>query len=454
MNADALNAVLNNLYGRSLLTVATNRGTMDHMRFTYHGRMGDSEIDIVPALHTTALRQIVLGAINGNLPDMNTVGMMYASGFGLSQSLIKAEAWACFAMMQPAPSTTYAAAIAALKLDYEAAKSTARKDFVWPNAVEKTIDEVMRKCNTQQKYTDQPLPSGCIITPRLAGVRINLVYRAYKVGDSFHAFLYGGFLHLGERIIYTIDELNQLGVPLELGMHGSRKIITNYAPFGESAKLYVVQGTLVIPKQKRDLLREHFPDCNTVSALMHRYLESVKDPRSTDFDHVVIELREKLNEVLKKLVKYEANPKRYASELAKYQKRKQKLEQRIENSAAEIAAEQEAYSRRFPEHYLRFVASGIFVYQNGKLMAPQLLVKEKVHLQSLGFRTLHHPVVDFLGVEYTEDKALSGLDNIIAQFERAFDDQYTVTGLNIRPSPKSVNIKRCFSYSKVKGVKS
>lgn len=462
MRAEALQACLNNLYARNLLIRAPSLkpsdpeyqktfDTLFHTRFTFNGRLVDEEIDIVPVLPKAALSDIVLGAINGNLPDMSTVAMMYASGFALPIDLVKAEAWGCFACMQPAPNATYVDAIAALKRDHKLASARARDEMIWPEEVETTIEEVLAKCNTLKEYAGQKMENGTLITPRLAGVRINLVYRAYKIEDKFHAHLYGAFLHIGGKIVYTLDKLRYLNIPLELGMHGPRKIIANYTPFGETAKLYIVQGTLVSPKGLREDMRANFPEVRTVKDLLDAYIQSLSRLRIDDFGFVVADLREKLRETEKRLERLKGQKKKNAEDIAKLQKRKAKLEKRIANDVVEQERAKAEYVKTLPEHYVRFVATGMFVHQNGKLMGPQLRINPAPHLQSLGFSTLHHPLVEFAGAVINKDGVLSGFDNIIAKFESAFDDQYTVTGLTIRPGAKSVNIKRCYSFTKSKG---
>lgn len=461
MRAEALQTCLNDLYERNFLVRNTDKkpnhpeyekrfDTIYHLRFVFKGRLIDEEIDIVPALPKAALSSIVLGAINGNLPDMSTVAMMYAAGFALPHDLVKAEAWGCFACMQPAPNATYVQAIASLKSDHKVAQGRARDEMIWPEEVEETIETVLSKCNNLREYKNQPLPRGALITPRLAGMRINLVYRAYKIGEKFHAHLYGAFMHIGGKIVYTLDQLRYLDIPIELGMHGPRKINNNYAPFGDTAKLYVVQGTLVAPKGLREDMRKHFPDVRTVKDLMDHYMANLNRVRIDDFGFVIADLREKLRECEKRLQRY-VGKKKFADELGKLKKRKAKLEKRIENESSELEVARSEYVKTLPEHYIRFVATGMFVYQNGKLMGPQLRIKAPVHLQSLGFRTLSHPVVEFVGAVTEKDGSLSGLDNIIVKFESAFDDQYTVTGLTLRPGAQSVNINRCYSYTKSKG---
>jgi hypothetical protein len=462
MKAEAMQACLNDLYERSFLVRATETKVYDpeheklfdtvfHQRFTFRGRLVDEEIDIVPALPKKALSAIVLGAINGNLPDMSTVAMMYAAGFALPYDLVKAEAWGCFACMQPAPNISYQEAIPSLKRDHKAAMLRARDDMIWSEEFEDAIETVLEKCNKLRPYTNQPLARGGLITPTLAGVKINLVYRAYKIEGKFHAHLYGAFLHIGGRIVYTLDQLRYLGIPIELGMHGPRKVIANYTPFGESAKLYVVQGTLVSPKGLRAEMRARFPDVRTVKDLIDIYMQSLGRTRIKDFGFVVADMREKLRECSQRLDRLSVKPKKFVDEIAKLQKRKAKLEKRIENAAVEVAAAEAEFVKTLPEHYVRFVATGMFIHQNGKLLGPQMKIRTSVHLQSLGFNTLHHPVVEFIGAVTEKDGSLSGLDNIIAKFESAFDDQYTVTGLTIRPGAQSVNINRCYSYSKSKG---
>lgn len=458
MNSDALNAVLNNLYQRNRLARSNDHDTLFHCRFVFEGRLSDEEIDVVPALTVKALNEIVLGAINGNLPDMATVSMMYNAGFCLPQCHMRAEAWAAFAGMNAADSVTYEDAIKQLKEDRKDNALRERDGLVWPIEFEQSIEEVLRKCNRPKPYTNQKLEKGVCITPRLAGVRVNLVYRAHEVDGEMQAHLYAAFLHIGEKIIYTLDQLRYLDIPLEFGaQRGYRKVITNYTPFGRSAELYVVQGTLVSPKNQREDMRKHFPESKTVSDLLREYLGSVGRRRIDDFSFIVTELKEELAEVTRKLEAYasrSAKPK-FAEKIGKLEKRKAKLETRIANSQAEREQAQVEYVKTLPEHYLKFVATGMFVYQNGKLMGPQMRIKPAVHLQSLGFRSLSHPLVELLGYEVDKSGAIteSALDNIIAKFEKAYDDQYAVTGLVLRPYAESVNIKRCYSYTKSKGDK-
>jgi len=455
---EALNATLCNLYSRGFLERTNDLDTLFHYRFLYRGRLIDEEVDIVPALHKKALREIVHGAINGSLPDMTTVAMMYSSGFALPQHLAKAEAWACFAVTNPAPSVTYTEAIAELKLDYEQAKNRARDDRVWPEAFEAVIDKVLRKVNVTQKYVDQDVGKGVFVTPRIAGVRVNLVYRAYKRGEDMHAHLYAAFLHIGDKIIYGIDQLRLIqSIPIELGTIRDRKVITHYSPFGETVKLYVVTGTLAVPRTLREPMREHFPEVNTVSDMLREYLSSLSRSRLDDFGFVVVELREQLAKVNQRIdtLNKRADESGKMSEkakdnLAKLKSKAAKLKGRIKNSAEEQEKARAEYVNKLPENYLRFVASDLFTYQNGKLMGTKLQSHTHTHLQSLGFHTLRHPLVEILGLQM-KNRVLSGLDNVIDKFEKAFDDQYKVTGLNIRPCSETVNIKRCYTYSKSKG---
>lgn len=448
---EALNAVMQNLYPRGLLTPcpATHHGTMFHYRFLFKGRLIDEEVDVVPALNKKALREIVLGAINGSLPDMTVVATMYSAGFALPQDFAKAEAWAAFAVLQPAPSITYQEAVNLLKRDYKDANDRARDDLVWPAALEALIADTLAKLNTPRPYVDQPIEKGCFVTARLAGIRVNLIYRAYKKDGQFGAHLYGAFLHIGGTIMYSLDQLRLLDVPMELGMLRNRQTIPNYTIFGETVKLYIVTGTLVFPQSQNELRAANFPDVRTVGDMLKLYLDSLSRERMQSFDFVVVEQREKLQAAEKKLAEFERKAKtrkQYAEDVTKWRKRVKRLQAKVDDTAPLIDAARQEYVNKQPETYLRFVAQDIFSYQNGRLLAPQLRQVTARHLQALGFRSLCHPLVDLLGYEI-KDKQLSGLDNVIVKFEQAYKNEYRIVGLNIRPCAETVNIKRCYTYT-------
>lgn len=448
MNVNRLNAALSALYHHNKLIKPTVPGSFGSYAFLYEGRVSTERLEVMPALTKKALDEIVLGAINGSLNDMALVASMYAAGFALSENIEKAEAWAQFSMMAPAHSVTYQEACAVLKEDRRYAESQMKNGLAWPPYYEQVVDEYLSKLNTFKPYSDQQIEKGAVITPRLKGLRINLIYRAYKRNGKVCAHLYGAFHLRGGRIDYSVNELRLLGIPIELGEVEGRRTITDYVPFGAGVKLHIVQGTIVVPKDKIAAMREAFPDVNTTSELFDVYLKSVNTNRISDFSYVSAPLTEKKERLLRKISRLKKKDPQYK----KLSKSIEAVEQKLSNIKAVVRKERTRYLNTLPETYLKFVATDMFVYQNRKIMTTQAKWNASSHLQSLGFYSLTHPLASLDGFMVKRSKTLSGseLDNIINKFSSVYNDQYSIAGLTIRPYAESVNIKKCFSYVKSK----
>lgn len=447
----AFNAALADLYARGHLIKCTPNQlqTMFHYRFTHVGRLTDEEIDVVPALSEAALRTIVRGAINGNIPDITSISMMYAAGFGLPRDIDKAAAWSAFAVLQSA-NVTFVEAVNALKRDALNSIASKREELIWPEAFETAIDQVLDKLERVRDYDGEAKMAGGAVFPRISGIRVYLFYRVY---DNEHggksAHLYGALTRTRGKVRYCLDELRLLDIPIELGMLRNRQTLHNYAPFDSNAKLYVISGVLASPLSKRKAMREHFPEVKTVTDLFEHYLASLSRRRLKDFDFVITELRAEISKLQKRLAVLEQKPKKNAAKIKTVKKSIAKRETRIADSVNETRKAKEEYDQRQPETYLHFVANGIYHYQNGKLTGAKLRGGETcTHLKSLGFKSFTNPVIPVVGYVVSKSLSKTDLDNIIDKFSLAYKGEYSITGLTLRPKVESVNIRHCYQYSK------
>jgi hypothetical protein len=435
---EAINQTMNRLRSEGYLKVTPNNDTIFSYCFSYSFNDPDSslreEVSVLPALTKDALRSIVLGAINGSIADMITVSSMYMSGFVLPQNIMLAQCWANFGLVEPA-SITYEEAISIIKEDYTAALRRLRDDVIWPSFIEDKITSSLKKLQITKPVSK--LSSGGLTWPDIAGIKVDLLYKAVKAEDGkWCTYLYAGFIHLNGGILYTTDLLRHLNIPKELGMIRNRRTVPNYVPFGDGVKLYVVQGTLTLPKSKRQEMKINFPDVKSLSSLWDTYLESVNRERLNDFSHSKIALREKLASALK-AVKSTNKP----SEIKALKKTVKSIKQSM--LTVELDSK-EAYLKTLPETYLQFVATNLLVYNNGRVVVPKLRLDKSNHLSSLGFCTLNHALVKLNCWLLTKPKK-SELSNILEKARSTFPD-YTITGLFIKPDVESVCIRKCFYY--------
>ena len=435
---ESINQTMNRLRSEGYLEVTENQDTMFAYRFDYSYSNADNapreEVNVLPALSKDALRSIILGAINGSISDMITVSSMYMSGFVLPQNTMLAQCWANFGLLEPA-SVTYEEAVAMVKEDYTSAVRKLRNGYAWPSFIEDRILDVLRKLRDMRPSSQ--LKEGGITYPDFNGIKLDLVYRVYKDDEGRYAtHLYAGFVHENPDVVFTLGELRHLNIPKEIGMIRNRRTIPNYIPFGNGVKLYVVQGTLCIPKSKRKSLVENISGVRSLNDLWKAYKESVNTPRIDDFSHEKLLVRERINKLKKEL------------NVCKKKSQRKTIKDNIELAEKEFKfAEKKAerkYNKTLPETYLDFVPTNILVYNNGKVMVPKLKLDAAKHLGSAGFRILNHPLVNLTGYLLTKPKK-SELDNILERFKAAFSD-YTISGLIIRPDADSVNIRKCFYH--------
>jgi hypothetical protein len=362
-------------------------------------------------MQTKDYNELLSLAINGDLSAMRVVAMMYNVGYLLPKSREHALAWTAFSTMTVA-NMGYAEAIRDVKAHRrETLAATTDEGLLWPSQVMDNIFHALKSLDSVR--TTKKCPAGSLITPVIKGMRMHVLYRATKVEGEWRSFLYGALIRVnGEYQILTVDKLAHLNIPRYLGEIRGNVTIPNYMPFGPETQMYVIEGTISVPTLLLNRMKRFFPNVSSYSQLWKTYLDSLNRQRLLEQTHV------------------EADGK--ARKLSKKERKEERLSYKM-------------YLKRLPESYLQFTATNLFVYTGKVLKTTKLLNHTHTHLQSLGFLTLKHPLVEFDAYSCT-GRSKSELSNVLAKFKKAYPD-LRIAGLFIRPDAESVKLSKCFVYS-------
>lgn len=369
--------------------------------YTYpFGTAINSEVvHVRPYMIKKDLDNLLRKAINADLDAMRIVSMMYNAGYILPESQYHAIQWMAFTQLT-VESMSFEDAVSDLKKHRKDILSTISGEpdsVIWPSQVTDSLYKAVNKLTKIQTVKSKRAPAKSYILPKVRGLQLFLMYRAHKVDGQWQSFMYGAFINHPDGLqILTADKLLRLDVPRRLTELRGDITQPNYMPFGDNVRLYVVEGALYVPKNKRKRMKKNFPDVKSYGDLFEAYLEALYKP------------------VLSK-------PSADAKDTSWYP----------------------PYRDKLPQTYLTFISTNLYTYSKKRFNVAKLLHSTNAHLQTLGFATVRHPLLDM--VTYTTlGKSKTELTNILSSFRDAFPN-IPIDGLFIRPE-ENVNIRKCFVY--------
>lgn len=386
--------------------------------YEYMGRVAKQQLTVDVRMKKTELLRIVKRAVEGSLPDMVTVAMLYNVGYGLPYDEELAKVWSCHATIVAAPMAFDVCCEKALEHAMAAPAEFYPDSLVYPCLT--IIDQIHDHSHASK------LKAGQFVMPRLKGVRLYLIYRHVP---GYVPHLYAGFYREGDNVFVAMDKMIELGIPRTFGELRGRVIINSYEPFGQNS-MYVVAATIYVPESiGHDHVDAH--------QLLHEFMNDESIDRTRDsFDTAFYE--ESLADTQKTVKRLERTASKHADkgervpselrkELAKAQTLAKNYVDVIANSNPQ--AEYEAYLQARPKSKLRYVAHELYKYNRNGLHTLELCPAPRVHLQSLGFRSIHHPALECVGyIAETSDVAKT-----VKIFEKALDAK--VEALIIHNSP-------------------
>uniref|UniRef100_A0AB39CE59 Uncharacterized protein n=1 Tax=Pseudomonas phage HRDY3 TaxID=3236930 RepID=A0AB39CE59_9VIRU len=409
-----LTSVIHHLYERGVLK--TTEPTHDYRTYSYEymGRLVKQPVTVGTQMKKSDLQRIVKNATEGVLEDMLTVAMLFNVGYGLPFEPERGVVWSRYAMMDAASEFDRECAYA-LKCADDA------PDLSYPDAVIYPCLDVVRKIHDHKNVGT--IKKGCSVLPRLKGVRVYLIYRTAP-GVTPH--LYAGFYHDKENYFLALDKLVQLGAPRYFGELRGKTTMQEYTPFGHNA-MYVVAGTVYIPESKRNGDR--------IGQVFRQFLTDDTPPLTRshfDIEHDVAAQRE----AEKTVNSLQRHNERMAAkgtptsveDLQKLMKARRQLEQMTERvKTADPDAEFKAYQEARPEARLRFVATELYRWNREGLKTVPMGRQQHLGMSSLGFYSLTHPALEFVG--YVADE--TDVAKTVNMFEKALDAK--VSALIIQP---------------------
>jgi len=409
-----LTSVIHHLYERGVLKSCEPTHDFKTYSYEYMGRIVKQPVTVGTNMKRADLIRIVKNAADGVIEDMVTVAMLFNVGYGLPFEPERAVVWSAYATLQPASEYDRECAYA-LKCAEEA------PDESYPDALIYPCLDVVRKIHDHKRTGT--LKPGCSVMPRLRGVRVYLIYRTAP-GVTPH--LYAGFYHHKENYFLALDKLVQLGAPRYFGEIRGKMTMQEFTPFGHNA-MYVVAGTVFIPESKRNgdkigqVFRQFITDDTPPLTQSHFRIE--------DDVAAQAEAQRTVNNLIRtqqrNAERGKDNPVESLQEIIKAKRRLEQLTERVKTADPE--AEYNAYLQSRPESRLKFVASEIYRWNRDGLKTVRMGRQQQLHLSSLGFRSLTHPALEFVG-RIAEDTDVQKTVNI---FEKALDAK--VSALIIQP---------------------
>ena len=409
-----LTSVIHHLYETGVLKTCAPTHDYKTYSYEYMGRIVKQPVTVGTNMKKSDLIRIVKSAADGVIEDMVTVAMLFNVGYGLPFEPERAVVWSAYATLQPASEYDRECAYA-LKCAEEA------PDESYPDALIYPCLDVVRKIH-DHKHAGT-IKKGCAVLPRFRGVRVYLIYRTAP-GVTPH--LYAGFYHQKESYFLALDKLVQLGAPRYFGEIRGNTTIPEYTPFGHNA-MYVVAGTVYIPESKRNgdkigqVFREFLTDNTPPLTQGHFKIE--------DDVAAQAEAQRTVNSLTRaqqrNVERGKENPVESLQELIKAKRRLEQLTERVKTADPE--AEYQAYLQSRPEARLKFVATELYRWNRDGLKTVPMGRQGQQHLQSLGFRSLTHPALEFVG--WVADD--TDVQKTVNMFEKAMDAK--VSALIIQP---------------------
>jgi hypothetical protein len=413
-----LTSTLHHLYEKGILKTCEPTHDFESYSYEYMGRLVKQPVTVSTRMKKSDLLNIVRSACDGNLEDMATVAMLYNVGFGLPFDRDRAVAWMQYSLVNPASQFD-------AECDYAIKCAEEAPDISYPDSLIYPCLDIVRKIHDHKNVGT--LRKGCSVLPRFKGVRVYLIYRT-QPGVTPH--LYAGFYRDKDNYFLSLDKLVALGAPRYFGEIRGRVTIPEYTPFGHNA-MYVIAGTVYIPESKRN--------GDKISKVFKQFLTD-ETPKltaqhfSTDDTIALLEEARKtvntLTRAQSRLAEQgKAIPLDSLQQLQKANKRVDQLTEQVKNANPE--AEYQAYLSARPEARLRFVATEMYRWNRDGLKTVPMGRQQHQQMQSLGFHSLTHPALEFVG--YVADT--TDVRETVNKFEKAMDAK--VSALIIQPGPES-----------------
>lgn len=419
-----LNSAIHRLYENGVLHVCEDTGNITSYTYEYTGRIANQKLTVDPRMNKADLVRIAKNAADGNISDMVTVSMLYNVGFGLPHDDALAAAWVAHVNLAPAtiPFDDCAAQLIA--------HAQNNPDKIYPDCLVLPCLNVIDKIHDFKH--EGKLRKGCYVMPRLEGIRVYLIYK-HVPGHVPH--LYAGFYHDNDGDVFlSIDKLIALGAPRAFGEIRGRITINGYTPFGENS-MYVIASTIYLPESKReaslaigsdlwDIFRKYLndphPDRGANSFNMDFYEETLLENQRT-----VARLERTVNR-FKEMG--ETLPTKHKKALREAKAKVADLTEYLKTSNPDI--EYRAYMQTRPRAYLRMISHELYRWNRtvGLKTVPMNRIMQ-THLQSMGFLSIMHPLLEFVG--YVADN--DDVAKTVKIFEQTLDGK--VKALIIQPSP-------------------
>lgn len=428
-----LDNAIQRLYETGVLKACAPTELITSYSYAYQGRLVEQPVTVDPRMKAKELARIVENACGGSLADMVTLAHLYNVGYGVPYNSDLADAWIAHSTMQPA------------KIGYDRCCEIAHEHMlkcpeeILPDPLTFPCMRIIEQI--EQHSNEGRLIDGAYVMPRLKGIRVYLIYRNIP-GRTPH--LYAGFYRDKENVFLEIDKLIELGAPRSFGEIRNRETIRSYTPFGQNA-MYVVAATIYVPTSMRAKAAQLGKSVREVFNLFMQDKAPVRTRDSFNVDFFV----NKLEEDKKLLHRAEHSVKRLRDagkpvpqdkllQLSEMRVRVQQTQESIDS--ANPQAEYEAYLEKLPRNYLRMIAHELYRWNRKELVAADMCRQTQTHLQSLGFTSMNHPALEFVGYIAKNDDVAETV-NI---FEKTLDAK--VQSLIVSPGPKSgvrfINISR------------
>ena len=419
-----LNSAIHRLYETGVLHVCADANNITSYTYEYTGRIVNQTVTVDPRMNKSDLVKIARRAADGNLSDMVTVSLLYNVGFGMPHDATLADAWANHATMRTA---TLAFDDCAAQVIADAQNNPEK---IYPDSLLLPCVQIIDKLHDFKH--ESKFRKGVYTMPRVDGIRVYLIYR-HVPGHVPH--LYAGFYRDDDGDIFlSIDKLIALGAPRAFGEIRDRITINSYTPFGENS-MYVIASTIYLPESKREaseavgtslwdifgkFLNDDTVDRDESSFNMSFYEKNLEDSKKTilRLERTVNRFKEMGDPVPVKHKKALRHEKANVADLTEY----------LKTSNPHI--EFEAYMQTRPRSYLRMISHELYRWNRttGLQTVPMIRVTQS-HLQSLGFMSMMHPALEFVG--YVAES--SDVEKTVKIFEKTLDAK--VKALIIQPSP-------------------
>lgn len=214
------------------------------------------------------VKEVCESAKSGCLDSCAKVAQFYATGFGMPRSLIRAQDWGSFAIMQAA-TITFEEAEEQLDDDLAEVFAECPGDYIVP----KPVQVVRKRITTLLNIEQGEAKSGHVI-PLIRGKRVAVMYRQI---DKLPVVC--GVYHMtpnGPELDH--DTWAALNVPRYFGEVRQAPIRLDFYPYGKKSQYFIVTGTITTPLSRMKARKKRFEN-ETVKSL---YAKIAKRNSKTD----------------------------------------------------------------------------------------------------------------------------------------------------------------------------